>query len=138
MQRHPIPGDTAKIVAPTHAGDAMARPPTLPTALLPTLLLLAPACDAEGSCPYLPDTTWRSVEELECGLGPTGEALCHWSLRFDVDGTFDWMHSDYGTTGEWTCADGEITATSHGDTFSGTISDETHLSWDGVDYELDG
>ena len=111
--------------------------------LLPLLSWSLLACGEEQDsgadplCAVVPDSTWSSVEELECGLGPKGEVLCHWSLSFGADGSFGWQYSDVGESGTWTCADGTIHADTGGRVIAAELSDPTHLSWDGVAYTRD-
>jgi hypothetical protein len=88
-------------------------------------------CDLAG-------TRWMSLDPHECGLGPDGVVLCHWRLGF-TDTAWDWMHSDVGEFGTWTCADGAITgARSGGSGITGTLVDATHLTWDGLPYVPEG
>jgi hypothetical protein len=88
-------------------------------------------CDLAG-------TRWMSLDPHECGLGPDGVALCHWRLGF-TDTAWDWMHSDVGEFGTWTCADGAITgARSGGSGITGALVDATHLTWDGLPYVPEG
>lgn len=49
------------------------------------------------------------IDELECGLGSNGPVLCHWTLAFGVDGTFEWMYSDIGQSGSYNCDEGVMT-----------------------------
>ena len=86
----------------------------------------APPCD------LLPlDTTFYSVDELECGLSPHGVSYCHWQITFYEAGYYNWMYSDVGEDGDWTCDLDTITgawAVGTYDPASGI------LTWDGVDY----
>lgn len=88
-------------------------------------------------CAALPDSTWFSIEELECGQGPKGVVLCHWTLAFDADGGFIWLYSDVGQAGTWTCADGTIYAHTLDLEIEAELSDATHLSWEDVAYKRD-
>jgi hypothetical protein len=88
----------------------------------------------EDACVAL-DGTFKSVDELECGLGPDGVALCRWSLTFTT-GTFTWDYSDITDAGSYRCKDGAIAATNGGGSmYAGTVTDEGKLTFDGVVYE---
>lgn len=81
--------------------------------------------------------TFSSLEELECGLGPDGPTLCHWTLTFG-DGTYEWSYSDIGEFGTVTCDENELVATSGGgDTHRGTFHRSTgRVTWEGVTYNV--
>ena len=92
-----------------------------------------------GACTDLGGSAWGSVDELECGLGPDGVALCHWRLSFTTDGAFTWRYSDVGEGGRWACAGEALTATTDGGrVLAATLVDASHLTWDGVAYLRDG
>lgn len=89
----------------------------------------------DALCEEIVGTTFQSVDELECGLGPMGPVLCHWTLQFAEDGNFMWMYSDVGEGGGYTCIQGEITLEGL-ETPDHLYDPETGiLTWDGVDYE---
>lgn len=90
---------------------------------------------ALGACGFVLGRTFTSVEELECGLGPKGPALCNWSVAFAFDGTFMWMHSDVGEGGSYACADGTITISDGPMVEAAYDADADTLTWDGVQYE---
>ncbi|MDP2305388.1 MAG: hypothetical protein Q8P18_05130 [Pseudomonadota bacterium] len=117
-----------------------------PLTRLPTLLLVActASSDVDSGAPEgerdcgsgLWGETFSSLEELECGLGPDGPELCHWTLTFG-EGTYEWSYSDTGETGTVTCdAENKLTATSSGGTtHPGTFHRTTgRVTWDGVVY----
>lgn len=86
------------------------------------------------ACQSIIGRTFRSVEELECGISPDGPALCNWRLAFGFDDSFEWMHSDVGEGGGYSCADGNISTDGSA---SGTYDPGTQiLTWDGVDYAV--
>ena len=86
-------------------------------------------------CAFLVGKTFKSDEELECGLGPNGVELCNWTLSFKAD-TYSHQYSDIGEQGSYTCEAGQIKAVDgangpHG----GTIDAETgELVWDTIVY----
>ena len=90
---------------------------------------------AADLCADLPGSAWNSVDELECGRGAGGMAMCHWRIQFGADGTFDWRYSDVAEVGEWSCVGGVIAAStwSRGP-FTATLVDATHLTWVDVAY----
>jgi hypothetical protein len=90
---------------------------------------------ALGDCGLVLGRTFTSLEELECGLGPDGVELCNWTVAFDFDGTFIWMHSDVGEGGTYACADGAITVTDGPQIVVDYDVDADILTWDGVQYE---
>ena len=87
-------------------------------------------------------SSFTSVDLQELGEGPDGSInMGFWSLTFE-NGTFSWMHSDYGENGTYSCDNGIIQAqisyggemtpvrliTAAYDEISGI------LTWEGVDY----
>ena len=79
--------------------------------------------------------SFASIEELECGLGPDGPVLCHWTLTFG-EATYDWSYSDVSDSGTVTCEDNDLVGTStSGATHQGTFHRSTaRVTWDGVSY----
>jgi len=69
----------------------------------------------QGACVMLEGRTFSSMNELECGLTPSGPATCHWQVTIDIGDTgsseFTWYYSDVGESGMLTCVDNVITAT---------------------------
>jgi hypothetical protein len=57
------------------------------------------ACDTK-----LSGSTYRSIERLECGLGPTDDSSpkCHWTFTFTED-TYRWRYSDMYAVGSYSC-----------------------------------
>ena len=101
----------------------------------------AAAPDAAGAaarCAALEGTTFASLVQGECGLGPDGPAPCTWHVTFSADtqatSSFDWQHSDYGESGSVSCAGASVTEVG-GMMLDGTYDAMTrHLIWDGVEY----
>ncbi|MDP2312762.1 MAG: hypothetical protein Q8P41_07640 [Pseudomonadota bacterium] len=95
----------------------------------------APGFEARDCGAILWDETFRSIDELECGLGPDGPVLCHWTLAFGT-GTYTWDYSDISESGTVTCADNELTGASSGGTpRQGTVHRTTNrVTWEGVAY----
>lgn len=106
--------------------------------LLPFLMGCSDLLDdtSGGACVLDGREHFSSVEELECGLGPDGVVLCHWSLTLSADGTWTWVGSDYGDGGTWTCSGSEL-AGQHagGQSVEASWDAATEiLTWDGVAY----
>ena len=126
----------------------MKRAPSFALAL--ALAALLPACSSddpsaqggsEGACVNLEGKTFRSLDELECGLSPDGVAKCKWSITFKAksatESSFDWSKSDYGEYGPCHCEANTVTGTSEGFkmTYTGTYDEASGgLTWDGVKY----
>lgn len=92
---------------------------------------------APDACALLAGKTFKSVDELECGLGPNGVELCRWTLTF-TDATYQHMYSDVGETGTYTCAGGVIMGKASGldEDRAGTIDGATGaLVWQTIAYE---
>jgi len=87
----------------------------------------------EDRCASL-EGTYTSVDELECGLTPSGVGLCHWSLTF-MSSTFTWQYSDVGESGSYACENGDVVASTAGDRqYQGTLAEDGSLTFDGVKY----
>jgi hypothetical protein len=83
-------------------------------------------------CEQIVGTTFFSVDELECGLGPDGVELCNWQITFEADGEYIWMHSDVGEGGTYSCQGGNLFISGENDLdFDGATG---ILTWDGVEY----
>jgi hypothetical protein len=101
-----------------------------------TLAGLAAAGCTPDACAEIDGAQFLSVGERECGLGPEGPEMCHWSVSFEGGG-FSWSYSDVVETGTYECDDGEITASGNGSTYQGSYDPDTGtLTWDGFDYLL--
>jgi hypothetical protein len=116
------------------------------TRALFALLLLLSACGpgttedagAGGSgpdaCAELPGKSFSSVELLEIGLGPDGAEMGHWDIFF-TETTWAWSYSDVSDAGDYTCVNGDLTATGAA-AYEGHYDPSTgRLVWDGVEYE---
>jgi hypothetical protein len=89
----------------------------------------------DAFCDAIVGTTFESIEELECGLGPKGVELCHWQLRFEENGEWLWNYSDVGQGGDYTCVGGVLTITNDV-TIEHAYDPKTHiLTLEGVDYQ---
>lgn len=86
-------------------------------------------------CDFLAFKLFESDDELECGLGPNGVELCHWTISFTED-NYEHQYSDIGEQGTYTCEGGVIKAIDGGQNpHGGTIDADTGaLVWDGVAY----
>jgi len=90
------------------------------------------------ACEALEGKSFRSVELLNCGLGPPDapEPLCHWPISF-AEGQFEWMYTDIAESGTYTCQGLEVLGLGAGDRdLVGSYDSQTGiLTWDGVQYE---
>jgi len=96
-----------------------------------------PAVTQHGACTALEGRAFTSVDQHECGLGPSGPAYCSWGITFDASGgassSARWRYSDIEQTLTVTC-DG-ATVTSATPAYTGTYDDATAtLTWDGFAY----
>ena len=87
-------------------------------------------------CAGLSGATFMSLDELECGRGPDGGALCRWRINFTTATMFTWQHSDFAESGTYTCDGDTITAQRQTGGPITAIYDPTtrRLTWDGVVY----
>ena len=91
---------------------------------------------ATDACASIAGKTFVSLNTMECGLTPTGVAMCNWSITFATDGTFSWRHSDYGESGTYSCSGATIIG-DNGTSLSrtGTLDPQTNLlTWEGAQY----
>ena len=98
-----------------------------------------PTATARSACSALEGMTFRAVDPGECGLGPEGPALCHYTLQFQShDATrtgYVWRHSDVGEGGWVTCAGDAILDLEL--RYEGHLDDQSmELVWDGSVYAL--
>jgi hypothetical protein len=84
-------------------------------------------------CNFIIGTTFSSVEELECGLGPDGPVLCHWQVTFEEDGDWLWQYSDVGEGGTYTCEGGTLVLSDPEIEFVVDLKVGA-LFWEGVEY----
>jgi hypothetical protein len=83
-------------------------------------------------CEQIVGTTFLSVEQLECGLGPDGPVLCNWQITFEEDGDYLWMYSDVGDGGTYSCQGGNLFISGENDLDFDPATGI--LTWDGVEY----
>jgi hypothetical protein len=110
-------------------------------AALITAIALTAACSgssAPDACTLIADTTFVSVNQMECGLGPNGVVTrCNWRVSFSA-GAYTWSHSDVVEVGAYSCDGATITATRAGASTTpllGRLDPQTgQLTWDGATY----
>jgi hypothetical protein len=91
----------------------------------------------QDACGQLAGKIYTSVDQGECGLGPNGVTLCHWTVSFDDAQNFRWAHSDVSEQGPYSCSHNQIVGQRGTNTSSiaGTIDSTTgQLTWDGMTY----
>ena len=95
----------------------------------------APEPSADG-CFFDGSIALVSVDEMECGLGPSGRLTrCPWRVTLD-DGAWSWRYSDVSEQGTYRCLGDTVVA--EGRSLEGVwVVDEQRLLWDGVEYEVD-
>ncbi len=86
-------------------------------------------------CEQIVGTTFLSVEQLECGLGPEGPVLCNWQITFEADGDYLWTYSDVGEGGSYVCQGGNFLVFGGSDVDFDLDTATGILTWDGVEYE---
>ena len=86
----------------------------------------------DATCPQIVGATFRSVDELECGLGREGPVLCNWQITFEEDGDYLWNYSDVGEGGTYGCQGGNLSIS--GESVVDFDPATGILTWDGVDY----
>jgi len=91
-------------------------------------------CEGEDACAALRGNTFVSVELLNCGI----TEQCHWKVSFDTSGGYDWVHTDYGEQGTYSCTCAAV----HGQGNMGTREGEYDaqsgvLTWEDLNYELE-
>lgn len=101
----------------------------------PTYASCGPEYDA---CRYLRGTTFYSLTEGECGLGPEGPVYCTWQIWFEDNGTFEFHSSDVIESGSYDC-DGAMVTTGPSDaSYQGSYDFESGiLTWGGREYSTD-
>lgn len=96
-------------------------------------------------CTLFSNSTFRSVDKHEVGLGPNGAEMGYWSIQFQEgttlsdygQSTFEWNHSDFSESGFYSCKNNLLNAKSES---GGPIStsydfNQELLDWDGVKYQ---
>ena len=95
-------------------------------------------------CNSISNSSFRSINQYEVGLGPDGPAMGYWGIQFQKGttlsdygkSTFQWGHSDVSESGTYTCKDNVLqikffdhSITAHYD------GSKKILTWDGVEYK---
>jgi hypothetical protein len=93
----------------------------------------------EGACIALEGRRFESVNDLECGLTPSGPALCKWRVQFmprdDESSQFQWSYSDVGEAGNVECDGASITSITGSRQVTGTFDARTQkLVWENQTY----
>jgi len=77
---------------------------------------------------------FRSVKELEVGLGPDGPVMGHWTLGFKGE-LVSWHHSDVVESGSYICKSNRITAKFFDRSIQSNYDDKKNvLVWEGEEY----
>lgn len=99
-------------------------------------MLVTPTDAANDACALVLDQSYSSQEQLECGLGPNGVALCNWTVGFDGS-QYTWSHSDVGEGGDYSCAGLDLLNVPEGEVIGSVSPDGAVLTWYGVAYDRD-
>jgi|SRR3989344_4024967 len=86
-------------------------------------------------CNLISNSSFRSTNQYEVGLGPNGEVMGYWGITFRRN-KFEWGHSDVSESGTYTCKNNVLqvkffdhSITAHYD------GSKKILTWDGVEYK---
>ena len=75
---------------------------------------------------------------MECGLGMSGIVYCTWTVDFDAQGGYFWMHSDTPSFGSYRCEGSQILSTRGSPPRASRASicdpQNDRLTWFGVAY----
>jgi len=95
-----------------------------------------------NDCNLISNSSFRSINQYEVGLGPNGPAMGYWVIQFQnstIDygkPTFQWSHSDVSESGTYTCK-GDVLQVKFFDHSITAYYDGSKkvLIWDGVEYK---
>lgn len=87
-------------------------------------------------CNLLSDSTFRSVEKGEGGLGPLGPEKIYWTVKFTGKSTFEWSYSDVVVNGSYSCANNNIKVSNATGKIIPVVYDPSQklLEWNGIKY----
>lgn len=93
------------------------------------------ASNSSDSCESVNNSTFRSVNKYEVGLGPNGPVMGYWNIVFEND-KFEWQHSDFGTSGTYTCKDNILQVSTSSFPISANYdASKNILVWDNIEYK---
>jgi hypothetical protein len=74
----------------------------------PTDAIGPDAADAGFSCPGVAGRKFGSLSQMECGFGMNGIVYCTWTIDFNTQGGYQWMHSDTPRSAGYRCEGTQI------------------------------
>ena len=86
-------------------------------------------------CNLISDSSFRSINQYESGLGPNGGIMGYWRIAFQ-GGKFQWGHSDVSESGTYICNNNvlQVKFFDHSITARYDGGKEI-LTWDGIEYK---
>lgn len=86
-------------------------------------------------CSFISNSTFRSINQYEVGLGPNGPAMGYWGITFQGN-TFDWSYSDVVESGTYTCKSNVLQAKLSNRSIAVHYDGKQEiLTWDGIEYK---
>ncbi|KKS98327.1 MAG: hypothetical protein UV73_C0002G0041 [Candidatus Gottesmanbacteria bacterium GW2011_GWA2_43_14] len=95
-------------------------------------------------CNSISNSSFRSINQYEVGLGPNGPAMGYWGIQFQKgttlsdygEPTFQWGHSDVSESGTYTCKDNVLQVKFFAYSITAYYDGSKKiLTWDGVEYK---
>jgi hypothetical protein len=119
-------------------GPTRARTAAILLIAIASTITSCAASSAPDACILIADTTFVSVNQMECGLGPDGVVTrCNWRVAFTAS-AYTWSHSDVVESGAYSCDGATIIATRAAASTTpllGRLDPQTgQLTWDGATY----
>ncbi len=87
-------------------------------------------------CFEIKNKSMKSVNKYEVGLGPNGEVLGYYYIKFGQT-DFGWTHSDVYQEGTFACKDNVVEGSSNRDSYKGMYNNDRRiLLWEGIEYQF--
>ena len=100
--------------------------------------------NSADDCDLISNSSFRSINQGEVGLGPNGPEMGYWGIQFQKSTTlsdyseltFDWGHSDVSESGTYTCKNNVLQAKFSNYSMTAYYDGAKEiLTWGGVEYE---
>lgn len=86
-------------------------------------------------CNLISNSSFRSINQYEIGLGPNGPAMGYWGITFR-ENKFEWGYSDVSESGTYTCKNNVLYAQAYNRSITAHYDGSKKiLTWDGVEYK---